>query len=630
MSWAALIYGERFVTWPAVFAALGALAAALWLTALRLYRGRRLACLWLFTGTAVLFSLAVGRLMHWYSHPLQYDSFRQAMTSLEPGDFSLSGAFLGTLLAALLFRALGSYRSLWEFLDALAPSAALGIAVGRLGSAFDLSDRGWFALQTEALHRLPFSVWTASGAGGEWRFATFAVQAAWAAVVWLICTGLYLGRSGGRKKYLRGTGHVLCLFLALYGASQVVLDSTRYDADFLRSNGFIHVPQLLGMAAVIAALVRYSANSIARRGLKWWHFGAWVLFLGLGGGAGYMEYYVQRYSTRYPFAYGVMSACLAGMLLVILALALSSGGEREEKPASRETEDGSADKQPAGKPSPEQTGRSAAAGLLSAALLLSGTAPAEIQTTPLRYGGAMAVIEEYFEQHADLPEDRALLRDCIGIGYKNLVTGEEAYLNPDLHLHGGSIYKVSLNMIWAKRVNDGLASWDDYVSGVPLNRLQANSLLYSSNDAARCLYDALGDYKQARLMCAPLYGMTEEEALADRLYYVATLTSARENIHCLTELYEHSSEYPGVISCMLRATPDRYFRLNGSDWPIAQKFGYIYTPWTYMSTMGIVYTPEPFALVILSEKMWYMEEHIAGICQALAEYTAGHSGAAAS
>jgi len=40
------------------------------------------------------------------------------------------------------------------------------------------------------------------------------------------------------------------------------------------------------------------------------------------GGAGFMEYYVQRHGDQAVFAYTVMSACLFGIVLLTLLLRL--------------------------------------------------------------------------------------------------------------------------------------------------------------------------------------------------------------------------------------------------------------------------------------------------------------------
>ena len=90
---------------------------------------------------------------------------------------SLIAAFVVCLgLATTAFAEVTHVAS--EQLDAMAPAAALGIGVGRLGSMFDLSDRGRMLVEAPERQHLPFAALTEQIPGsGEWRFATFFVQA---------------------------------------------------------------------------------------------------------------------------------------------------------------------------------------------------------------------------------------------------------------------------------------------------------------------------------------------------------------------------------------------------------------------------------------------------------------------
>ena len=331
MSWAAVVLKNAVVTWPGVFAALGALCAALIALGLWLWRGEDPRGLGVFFPVVVLFSLVLVRLLHWYSHPLQYGGFLAAMTDYLRGGLSLSGVFAGTLLAAILTRCAGLVRNLPRLLDALAPGAAFGVAVGRLGFLFDLSDRGKFVLSAPGLRRLPFAAFTAlAGETGEWRFATFLWQAAVCAVLGAGLLWLFFRLP--RRDWHAGVpreGHVFALFLALYGAAQIVLDSTRYDADFLRSNGFIHVPQLLAAGALVLVLVWYSVWSAWAVGPRLWHGLCWVGAFGSVALGAYMEYFVQRRPHRFVLAYGVMSACflLTGAMVLGLFASLRPGAK---------------------------------------------------------------------------------------------------------------------------------------------------------------------------------------------------------------------------------------------------------------------------------------------------------------
>ena len=329
MSWAALIMGNTSVTWPGVFVTLGAVCAMLGCASLYLARGRDPRELTVVFPAAVLFSLVLGRLVHWYCHPLLYAGFADAMTNYFRGGFSLSGAFAGALLAALLCRGAKLVKHGADLLDAMAPAAALGIGVGRLGSLFDLSDRGKFLVEDTALHRLPFAALTEQTPGlEEWRFATFFCQAlaAWALAAVLCWVFLRLTRRAIRTGE-KVEGRVFALFLALYGAAQTVLDSTRYDADFFRFNGFIHLPQVLCAAAAAGAVAWLSVRSVKKNGLGGKHWLCWSLTAAGMGLAGYMEYFVQRRADRAGLGDAVMAG---GMALTAAAAVVLCASLREK------------------------------------------------------------------------------------------------------------------------------------------------------------------------------------------------------------------------------------------------------------------------------------------------------------
>ena len=336
MNSVALLMGDVTVTWPGAFGAAGVLCAVCLTLGLWLWRDHRAGELGVFFPAAILFGLVLGRIAHWYSHPLMYTGFTGALTNLLQGGFSLWGAAVGVLTAAVLCSAAGAVSDFADLLDAMAPGAALGIAVGRLGSLFDLSDRGKFALENPSLQRLPFSVLTEISGAREWRFATFFVQSIAAAA---LAVGLGLAyMSVSRRRELPGArdekGRIAALFAVFYGASQIILDSTRYDADFLRSNGFIHIPQLLSALALAGGMLWLGIRVIRRRGRRWMPWLFWLLTLLCMGGAGYMEYAVQRRSDRFVFCYNVMGACLflICMFALILADALYPPQEEIDPP----------------------------------------------------------------------------------------------------------------------------------------------------------------------------------------------------------------------------------------------------------------------------------------------------------
>ena len=163
----------------------------------------------------------------------------------------------------------------------------------------------------------------------EYRLATFLFQAV-AALVLFTALGMFYIR--GQKKGLRD-GDTCLIFLLCYGASQVLLDSTRYDSLFFRSNGFVSIVQVMGALGLGLSIVLFSIRMVKAKGFRFWFVPVWLVMAAAIGGAGFMEYYVQRHGDQALFAYSVMGGCLAfiiAMTLLVRAIAVKAEAEKEK------------------------------------------------------------------------------------------------------------------------------------------------------------------------------------------------------------------------------------------------------------------------------------------------------------
>ena len=263
---------------------------------------------------SMVLSLVFARFFHWYCQSDSYQSFSAAMTDYTAGGYALMGVFLGCFLAAGLTRIVCLHRNLPEMLDAMSTAGCAGIAVGRLSSLFNASDRGQVLVNFRSLP-LAYPVSNAVSGAVEYRLATFALQSMVALALFLGLTVFYCkGQKRGKLK----DGDTCLVFLLLYGASQVVLDSTRYDSLFFRSNGFVSVVQVLGALALVLAVILFSRRMVKAQDFQAWQILLWLLIAIAIAGAGYMEYYVQRWGSKALFAYSVMSACLLFVICLTL------------------------------------------------------------------------------------------------------------------------------------------------------------------------------------------------------------------------------------------------------------------------------------------------------------------------
>ena len=306
--------GGTAIYWNSVILTLAAATAICFFLAFYLGKSGNGAAGFAAVPVSMVLSLVFARFFHWYCQSDSYQSFSAAMTDYTAGGYALMGVFLGCFLAAGLTRIVCLHRNLPEMLDAMSIAGCAGIAVGRLSSLFNASDRGQVLVNFRSLP-LAYPVSNAVSGAVEYRLATFALQSMVALALFLGLTVFYCkGQKRGKLK----DGDTCLVFLLLYGASQVVLDSTRYDSLFFRSNGFVSVVQVLGALALVLAVILFSWRMVKARGFRAWQILLWLLIGIAIAGAGYMEYYVQRRGNEALFAYSVMSACLLFVICLTL------------------------------------------------------------------------------------------------------------------------------------------------------------------------------------------------------------------------------------------------------------------------------------------------------------------------
>ena len=329
----AFISGGTFIYWSSIILTLAAVTAITIFAAMYLFKGGSGVALAVMIPLAMVASIMLSRLIHWYCRTDAYESIQTAMTDYTRGSYALMGVFIACIAVAALLRLIRAVRNLPKVYDCMAIAGGIGICVGRMASFFNSSDRGMILPETVGL---PFAYPVVNAVSGvvENRLATFMIQAMVTAVIVGLLI-LYMLIKKIAKKEVKD-GDVALMFLLAYGASQIVCDSTRYDSLFLRSNGFISVVQILGLVALVVPLIVFAVRMVKNSGLKVYHFVIWLAIAGMMGVAGYMEYYVQRHGNEAAFAYTTMSAAL--IVIVILTLLMRALGlsRKLKKPVPEE------------------------------------------------------------------------------------------------------------------------------------------------------------------------------------------------------------------------------------------------------------------------------------------------------
>ena len=173
----AIYSGSTVLYWSSVIIVFGLLASLVLSLSLQRVNGGSSAAMLLFFPLAIILSVPICRVIHWYCHFEQYNGIWGALTDYSTGSYCLPGALLGVWLAALIVKKLGFERSIARLLDAFAPGAALAVAFIRLSALFNSSCRSKIAVTTPALQHLPIASGVTNSTGAvEYRFATFFVE----------------------------------------------------------------------------------------------------------------------------------------------------------------------------------------------------------------------------------------------------------------------------------------------------------------------------------------------------------------------------------------------------------------------------------------------------------------------
>lgn len=304
----AWILGDISIRWSSVVMVMAVLTGILFFLAAAARGNRKVTSAALALPMAILLLLLFGRLLHWFFLP-------------DAGDgYVLMGAFAGCLCTALILKATRLEKNMARLLDVMSIGGCAAIALGRLACFFTADDRGRIINGIQGFP-LAWPVINATSGEMEYRLAVFLFQSA--AALFILFVLLLVDKKSTRTGVHRD-GDLTLLFLLLYTAGQIVLDSMRYDALHLRSNGFIGAVQLV-CAVTFCAVIGILLTRLVKRNGFCFHYGFSAFLIAVCIGiAAYMEYFVQRHGGQAVFGYTVMTAAMMAAAAVGTVLWKSS------------------------------------------------------------------------------------------------------------------------------------------------------------------------------------------------------------------------------------------------------------------------------------------------------------------
>ena len=236
--------------------------------------------------------------------------------------------------------------------------------------------------------------------------------------------------------------------------------------------------------------------------------------------------------------------------------------------------------------------------------------------------------EEWEKRLMQMLEKYGADPETVTAGFCNLVTGEEFYWQPDEYRVSGSMYKVPLNMLFLNWAEEGKLGPDETVYSLSYEQLLRGTIVHSDNNMAETLWDYAGAqlttepgtlYHKYRMQIAPLMG--EDPYTVDEKFYENNFFTARQMIFCLKELYNGGLKYDRLISAMLDAEPNKYFRLYEKRFDVAHKYGWLAEgDILYLNDCGICFTDDPIAIVMFTTGTTEPYKVLSGYCTVCCDF----------
>jgi prolipoprotein diacylglyceryltransferase len=318
----AVYIGSMKVSW-AVFVILPAVFAWFFISfSLYCGKGKTLVIPVMFP-LALVSSLVFARLLHWYSHYEMYESAEKAVYSLTDvqkiqGGFETLGILAGVVFAAFLAGRMKGSGGTLRILDAVSPGTAFLTGLLFLSDRFNENCRSSFTFSDTTLTCTPFFVTDPDNVTVRLAvyFCIFILMTLAGAFMLVFYTHTK------KNEMIKGStaGNVFFIFLALYGAVFVICDSMRYDASYLRSNGFVSIIQIVSALFFIFDAVYFSIRAMKGTGFRGIYVFLWLLCAAGIGITVLAEYRSQRFGSMFVENYALMAASLFIIFLCIYGL----------------------------------------------------------------------------------------------------------------------------------------------------------------------------------------------------------------------------------------------------------------------------------------------------------------------
>lgn len=247
-------------------------------------------------------------------------------------------------------------------------------------------------------------------------------------------------------------------------------------------------------------------------------------------------------------------------------------------------------------------------------------------------GGIQVVDSDYLNTWIeDYCRQNGLKNFSVGFCYTG--TGEYWFYNADEFMYSASMYKVPVSMLLSEKEAAGeITQETEIYPGLTVQYLEYTAIVNSNNDSGHYIADYVGEgvskydtYNGKDADLAQKYAPSLPDEYFPEDYYNWSYYSARYITEAIKTLYDGGEEkFPNIIGYMKQAQPINYFHLyQENGYEIAQKYG------DYQEKSGdivhhctgIIYTPTPIIVTVMSKNNGYYEQRIGEVAKFLTDYS---------
>jgi phosphatidylglycerol---prolipoprotein diacylglyceryl transferase len=180
-----------------------------------------------------------------------YAQHPEQIIKIWEGGIAIHGAIIGGSIAAMIFAKLKQI-SFWQLADVIAPSLALGQAIGRWGNFFNSEA---FGSQTD----LPWRLYIPKEA--NYFHPTFLYESLWNLLVFTILMWLFIDDT---RHHRLKTGSIFLVYLVAYSIGRFGIEGLRMDSLMF---GSLRIAQIISLVGIVLGSLGLVWLYIRRRNL---------------------------------------------------------------------------------------------------------------------------------------------------------------------------------------------------------------------------------------------------------------------------------------------------------------------------------------------------------------------------